>query len=164
MMAFENFETAEELTAEQIAEIFEIFNDMLDLFQVETKYYLAKDGEKKVISFNDLITMNTTNGYDLLIEIYNKQGEFLADVLLTADMFGSEIIQETGKDIKEAEKIVTENNQASEAPKAEKSPVKTVKGAKLPTTASDYAVNTLAGLAFVAAGVFLFRRIRAKGI
>jgi LPXTG-motif cell wall-anchored protein len=39
-----------------------------------------------------------------------------------------------------------------------------VKGAKLPTTASDYAVNTLAGVAFVIAGVFLFRRIRAKGI
>ncbi|MGG3572440.1 processed acidic surface protein [Bacillus gobiensis] len=164
MMAFENFETAEELTAEQVAEIFDIFNDMLDLFQVETKYYLAKDGEKKAVSLNDLISMNTTNGYDLLIEIYNKQGEFLADVLLTADMFGAEIIQETGKNIKEAEKIVTENNPAPEAPKAEKSPVKTVKGAKLPTTASDYAVNTLAGVAFVIAGVFLFRRIRAKGI
>ena len=166
MMAFEDFETAEELSAEQIAELFDIFSDMLNLFEVETKYYLVKDGEKQVVSFNTLMTMDTTNGYDLLIEVYNKQGELLADMLLTADMFGSELIQETGKDIKQAEEIVTENQKVSEGPKAAKMPkppVKTVKGGELPTTASDYAGNTLAGLAFVLAGIFLFRRLRVKG-
>jgi processed acidic surface protein len=164
MMAFEDFETAEELSAEQIAELFDIFSDMLDLFQVETKYYLIKDGEKQAVSFNTLMTMDTTNGYDLLIELYNKQGELLADVLLTADMFDSELIQETGQDIKKAEEIVTKNQKVSEGPKAAKPPVKTVKGGKLPTTASDNAGNALAGLALVVIGFAMFRRFKAKGI
>ncbi|RLL43902.1 processed acidic surface protein [Oceanobacillus piezotolerans] len=172
MMAFEDFETAGELSAEQIAELFDIFYDMLNLFEVETKYYLVKDGEKQTVSFETLMTMDTTKGYDLLIEIYNKQGEFLADILLTADMFGSDLIQETGKDIKQAEEILTENQKASPALKAAegakeaktaKPPVKTVKGGELPATASDYAGNALVGLAFVLAGVFLFRRLRIKG-
>ncbi|RDW19672.1 processed acidic surface protein [Oceanobacillus chungangensis] len=157
MIALEYFETAEELSAEQIAELLDIFSDMLNLFQVETKYYLVKDGDKQTISLETLMTIETTNGYNLLIEIYNKQGEFLADILLTADMFGSELIQETGKDLKKAEKIVTENQNAI-AP-----PAKTVKGGKLPKTGSDYVPNTLAGLALTLAGVVLFRRIRAKG-
>jgi processed acidic surface protein len=158
MMAFEEFETAEELSAEQIAELFDIFNDMLNLFEVETTYFLAKDGEKQVVSFETLMSMDTTNGYDLLMEVYNKQGEFLADILLTADMFGSELIQETGQDLKQAKEIVT-----AEGPSRSKPPVKTVKGGKLPTTASDYAGNTLAGLGFVLVGVFLFRRFKVQG-
>jgi processed acidic surface protein len=164
MMVFEDFETAEELSAEQIAELFDIFNDMLDLFQLETKYYLVKDGEKQTVSFETLMTMDTTKGYDLLIELYNKQGGFLADILLTADMFGSELIKETGKDIKQAEEIVTKNQGVSEGPKAVKPPVKTVKGGKLPKTASVYAGNAIAGFSLVLVGFVMFRRLKAKGI
>ncbi|MEL3971213.1 processed acidic surface protein [Rossellomorea oryzaecorticis] len=158
MMVFEEFDTAEELTAEQIAELFDIFNDMLDLFQLDTKYYLVKDDEKQVISFETLMTMDTANGYDLLMELYNKQGEFLADLLLTADMFGSDLIQETGKDIKQAKEIVT-----ADTPNGSKPLVKTVKGGKLPKTASDYVGNTLVGFAFVLVGALLFRRFSVRG-
>ncbi|WP_226527926.1 processed acidic surface protein [Metabacillus niabensis] len=164
MVAFEDFESAEELSAEQIAELFDIFSDMLDLFQIETKYYLVKDGEKQAVSFETLMTMDTTNGYDLLIELYNKQGEFLADILLTADMFGSELIKETGKDIKQAEEIVTENQNVSKGPETVKPSVKTVKGGKLPKTASDHAGNAIVGLALVVVGLGIFRRVKAKGI
>lgn len=151
MMSFADFESADELSAEQIAEILDIYNEMLNLFQMEAKYYLVKDGEKQAVSMDALMTMTTTNGSDLLIELYNKQGEFLADISLTAAMFGSELIKNTGKDI------------VSATPIAEKPTVKTVKGGKLPTTASDYARNTLVGLTFILAGVFLFRRSRVKG-
>ncbi|MGR3764183.1 processed acidic surface protein [Rossellomorea sp. NS-SX7] len=159
MMAFEEFETAEELTAGQIAELLDIFHDLLQLFELETSYYLVKDDEKQAVSFETLMTMDTTNGYNLLMELYNKQGDFLADLLLTADMFGSELIQETGKDMKQAEEIVT-----AAAPSGSKPLVKTVKGGKLPKTASDYVGNTFVGLAFVLVGAFLFRRFRVKGI
>lgn len=152
MMAFDEFETADELSADQIAELLDIYNDMLDLYQIETKYYLVKDGERKELSMETMMTMETTNGNNLLIEIYNKQGVFLADMVLTEEMFGSYLIQEAGKDMVEAEKKLTA-----------KSPVKTVKGGKLPKTASDYAENTLVGLALILAGVFLFRRISVKG-
>lgn len=164
MIAFEDFETAEELSAEQIAELFDIFSDLLDLFQLETKYYLVKDGEKQTVSFETLMTMDTTNGYDLLIELYNNQGGFLADILLTADMFGSDLIKETGQDIKQAEEIVTKNQRVSEGTKTVKQPVKTVKGGKLPKTASDYAGNAIAGFALVFVGFAMFRRLKAKGI
>ncbi|MDT9025717.1 processed acidic surface protein [Rossellomorea yichunensis] len=163
MMAFENFETAEDLSVEQTAELFDIFNDMLDLFELKTDYYLVKDGEKQPVSMGSLMTMDTTNGYDLLIELYNHQGTFLADVLLTADMFESGLIQETGKDMMQAEEIVTENPKAVERQTA-KPLTKTVKGGELPTTASNYAGKAFAGIAFVLAGVFLFRRIGVKGI
>ena len=125
MMTFADFDTAEELSADQIAEILNMYSDMLDLFQMETKYYLVKDGEKQAVSMDTMMTMDTTNGYDLLIEIYNKQGELLSDMLLTADMFGSALIQATGKDMVQTEEILTAT------PKAVKIPVKTVKGGKL---------------------------------
>lgn len=163
MIAFENFETAEELSVEQTAELFDIMNDMLDLFELKTNYYLVKDGEKQPVSIDSLMTMDTTNGYDLLIELYNHQGTFLADVLLTADMFESGLIQETGKDMMQAEEIVTENPKAVEKPTA-KPLTKTIKGGELPTTASNYAGKAFAGIAFVLAGFFLFRRIGVKGI
>lgn len=159
MMGFENFDSADDLSAEQIAELLDISNSMLHLLQVNTKYYLVQDGEKKPVSFDSLMTMTTTKGADLLIEIYNNQGDFLADVLLTADMFKSELIKETGNDIKEVEKVVTNT-----PVKTKTLVVKTVKGGKLPNTASDNLQNTLVGLAFVFIGIVLFRRILIKGM
>ncbi|ANX12594.1 peptidase [Fictibacillus arsenicus] len=158
MMAFEEFETADELTAEQIAEMLAIFTEMKQLLQIETKYYLVVEGEKQPISLDTLMTMDSTNGNDLVMDIYNTNGELLLDLVLTADMFGSELIQETGKDIQEAEKIVTE------APLAAKPPVKTIKGGELPKTATNHVGNTLAGLAIAATGILFFRRFRVKGI
>jgi processed acidic surface protein len=163
MMAFENFETAEELSIQQTAELFDILNDMLNLFELKTNYYLVKDGDKQPVSIESLMTMDTTDGYDLLIELYNHQGAFLADILLTADMFDSGLIQVTGKDMMQAEEIVTENPKALES-KTAKPLAKTVKGGELPTTASNYAGKTLVGIAFIIAGVFLFRRIGVKGM
>lgn len=157
MMAFENFETAEELSAQQTAELFDILNDMLNLFELKTNYYLVKDGDKQSVSIESLMTMDTTDGYDLMIELYNHQGAFLADVLLTADMFDSGLIQETGKDMMQAEEIVAENPKALEG-KTAKPLTKTVKGGELPTTASNYMGKTFVGIAFILAGIFLFRR------
>ncbi|WP_191562209.1 processed acidic surface protein [Metabacillus idriensis] len=161
MMAFEDFEAAEELTAEQIAELLHIFSEMLDLFKVETKYFLVVDGEKRPVSVETLMTLEAEKGTSLLMEIFNTQGDFLADILLTADMFGSDLIQETGKDIEQAKEIVTEAPKAADRSHA---PVKTIKGGKLPDTAANYAGNTLAGLGLLLAGVVLYRRIRVKGI
>lgn len=156
MIAFEEFEIAEELSADQIAEIFDIYRDMLNLFQIDSKNYLVEDGEKLAVSIETLMYLDKPKGYNVLIELYNKQGELLADLLLTGEMVKSDLIHETGKDIIEAEEILTTT------PKTSKPPVQTVKGGKLPTTASDYARNTLVGLAFALAGVLLFRRIRVK--
>lgn len=159
MMAFGEFDSADDLTAEQIAELLDISNDMLDILQLDVKYYLVKDGVKKPLSVQNMMTMTSTDGADLLIELYNKQGDFLADIILTNEMFGSEIIKETGKDLQEAEQIVKEIPVKT----ATKAVEKTVKGGKLPNTASDYLQNTIIGLVIVLAGVVLFRRVWVKG-
>ena len=159
MLAFGEFDSADDLTAEQIAELLDISNDMLDILQVDVKYYLVKDGVKKPLSVQSMMTMTSTDGADLLIELYNKQGDFLADIILTNEMFGSEIIKETGKDLQEAEQIVKEIPVKT----ATKAVEKTVKGGKLPNTASDYLQNTIIGLVIVLAGVVCFRRVWVKG-
>ncbi|KOF09949.1 peptidase [Planococcus glaciei] len=167
MMLVGDFDSAEDLSAEEIAEILDIFTDLLDLFELKTQYFLVKDSDKKEINLSTLLTLETVNGYDLLIEIYNTQGTFLADILLTADMFGSDIIKETGEDIKEAEEtVVVAPAPITKTPTSTKAaPVKqTVKGGKLPDTASPYVTNTLAGLALVLLGVVLYRRFKAQGI
>ncbi|WP_273127484.1 processed acidic surface protein [Bacillus weihaiensis] len=157
MIQFEEFESAEELTAEQIAELLDIFDDLLDLLHLDTKYYLVKDGEKKPITFDTLLTMDTTNGYDLLIELYSTSGQFLADILFTAEMVGSDIIQETGRDIIEAKEIVTTK------PVVTKEHIQTVKGGKLPKTASNYPLNALIGIGFIMGGFLLFRKFKVRG-
>lgn len=152
MIGLEEFENVEELTAEQIAELLSIFNDFQDIFQIQIKFALVKDGVKTDISIDSLMKMTTTDGYNLLIEIYNVNGDFLLDVLFTADMFGSEVIAETGKDIKKAEEIITKNKVVA----------KTVKGGKLPNTDSNYIDKALIGFGFIIIGLFIAIRLRTK--
>jgi processed acidic surface protein len=163
MMAFEDFEDPSDLTAEQIAELLDIFTQLLNLFELDVKYYLVKDDEKKAVSLDALLTMTSSEGYGLLIELYNKQGEFLADLLFTADMLGSDLIKETGKDLKETENIIVKKDTQKDGQKDGQKPVKkTEKGAKLPKTASNYATNAAAGLVLTLAGLILYRRFKVK--
>ncbi len=156
LMAFEEFETADELTAEQIAELLGAFNRLLDIFQIDTSFYLVKDGQKQPVSLQALVTMDAAGGFDLLIELYNKQGQFLADIVFTAEMFGSELITDTGKDIQQVEKLVTETKESGQV----KAP-KTAKGAKLPKTAGGYLMNAALGFILLAAGTVVFRKVKS---
>lgn len=160
MMAVGDFETAEEMTAEQIAEIMDIYSDMIDLLELKTAYYFVKDNQKTSVSLATLMTLESTEGADLLIEIYNLKDVFLADILMTADMFGSEVIANTGKDLGAVEKVISASPVAPKpvAPTT----AQTVKGAKLPATASDFAANAIFGLALLLTGIALFRRVRAE--
>ncbi|TPE66762.1 processed acidic surface protein [Halalkalibacterium halodurans] len=153
LMAFEEFDEASELTERQIAELLDIFSEMLDLFELDVKMYLVKGDEKIALSLRELVSMTTTNGYDLLIELYNLEGEFLADILLRAEDFGWDLIQETGKDLKKVNETVQ---------KQDGEVTKTVKGAKLPKTASNYLEHTLYGLLLALGGVFVYRRFSVK--
>ncbi|WP_261128909.1 processed acidic surface protein [Bacillus sp. Marseille-Q3570] len=152
MMAFEEFDTATELSAEQIAELLDIFNELLDLFELDVKFYLVKGDEIRAISLTALMALEDAQGYDLKIELYNKQGELLADFLFTAEMFGSEFVKEVGSDLKQTEKVV------------QKPVAKTVKGAKLPKTASHYIENTAAGILAAMFGFILYRRIKVRNV
>lgn len=160
MMAMEEFESANELTAEQIAEVLDIYSDMIDLFELRTAYFFVKDGQKTAVSLATLMTLESTKGADLLIEIYNLKDVFLADVLLTADMFGSDLIVDTGKDLGAVETIIA-------TPSVAQKPVvvpatQTLKGAKLPATASGFAAQAMFGFVLLLSGLALFRRFKVE--
>lgn len=157
MVAFEEFDSAEDLTAKQMVELLSIFSEIVDTLKININYYLMKDGQKEPISFQSLSTLESVNGSDFLLEIYTNDGQFLADILLTAEMFGSDIIKETGRDIKEAEKTRKEISITKKAPSSQ-----TVKGVKLPTTASNYLQNVIIGIVILGLGLILLQRSRKK--
>ncbi|QIZ07815.1 processed acidic surface protein [Priestia megaterium] len=163
LMAFREFDSTDDLSADEIAEILDVWNDMLNLFELKTEFYLTKDGKTTPLSVESLLKMDSTNGADLKINIFSKDGEFLADMVITAEMFGSDFLDETGENLKQTEQIAKEVSKvATKLP--EKALKRTVKGGKLPNTASDYLPNALGGLAIAAAGIILFRRMKVKGI
>ncbi len=157
MMAIEEFSTVTELSAEQIAELLSIYDEFMEIFEMEAKYYFVKGDEKKEMSVQSLISLESTDGYDLLIELYNLQGDFLANILLTADMFGSDLIVDTGKELESSTPTVT-----PPPTKPTDNTNQTVKGGKLPKTAGSFVQNTAIGLGFIAFGALLFRRTRVK--
>lgn len=184
MLAFEDFEEADEMTPEMITELLDIFTQLLDVLEMETSLYLVKGEESKETSLSALAAMTTTDGYDLLIELYNTEGVFLADLLFTADMLGSEIIQETGGDLQEAEEVLEQTETSGKAvPELQVSAQKiefhdkeekkqavikeaalegTVIGDRLPDTASHHLYSLLAGLFIMLSGAVLYRSSRKK--
>lgn len=104
---FENLENVDELSENQIIEFKQIYQQLLELFQIDINYYLVKDNEKNPVSFDALMTMYSTDGYDLLLEIYNKNGELLADLLLPSDLFDfQKIIEEAKDEIEHVESVM----------------------------------------------------------
>jgi processed acidic surface protein len=156
LMAFGDFESAEELNEEQIAELISIMQEMMDLFQLDAEFYLIKGNEKVHLTTEEMMVLEETNGFDLLIELFNTQGEFLADLVITADMFSSELIEDTVGDLNQAETVIKKQEPAKAKP-APKS-VKTVKGGKLPNTAGNYAEGILAGMGLIVLGAFIIRK------
>jgi processed acidic surface protein len=160
LMAFGDFESAEELNEEQIAELISIMQEMMDLFQLDAEFYLIKGNEKVHLTTEEMMVLEETNGFDLLIELFNTQGEFLADLVITADMFSSELIEDTVGDLNQAETVIKKQEpaKAKPAPKG----VKTVKGGKLPNTAGNYAEGILAGMGLIVLGAFIIRKRKVK--
>ncbi|WP_246625189.1 processed acidic surface protein [Fictibacillus nanhaiensis] len=155
MIAFEDFESVDELTEEQINEFLAISQKLMNILELQPKFYLTNGKDTKSLSLRELLFLKEMNkGYKLLIKLYDLKGNLILDMKLTPEMIGATIIQETGKDIKEVPKVIDKIEKIKSAPKH-----KTVKGAKLPKTASDYGTNALAGLSFVLIGFFMFRRL-----
>ena len=158
IMQLPDFESSDELTEAQMNELVSIFNEILNIVQIEAKYYLVKGNDKQPITLNELMHIETTNEADLLIELYNLQGEFLADMLFTAETFGSDIIKE------EVKKITKPIVEAEQKQKQKQQPVKKVtkteKGGKLPNTAGNYTEGILLGavLAGLGAGMLVYRK------
>lgn len=165
LMNFPKFDSADDLSAKDIAEFIDIWDGMLNLLDLKVEYYLVKDGVVTPVSFASLMQMNSTNGADLMIKIFSTNGDLLADMVITKEMFDSEFIEETGENIKDTSEAAEEvKKSAEQVAKAEQKvpSAKTVKGGKLPNTASDYLQNTMAGFALFLLGAIVFRKVKVK--
>lgn len=170
LAAFEDFDTATELSADQIAELMSIYKEMLSIFHLDAKFALVQGGNERPLSLTDLINLEELKNASLKISLYTTDGKFLADMVITGHMFNSDIITDTGKEVEKSAEAVAKPAQAQKpAVEKKQEPVKkqtngavqkTVKGGKLPETASNYVTNTLIGLVLVAAGFVLFRKVR----
>lgn len=168
MMAFEEFDVATELTAEQIAELASIYEELLSIFKLNVSYSLVKSGSESPVSLMDLMKLEELKGANLKIEIYNTDGKFLADLLITGEMVDSDTLTNAGVQIKESAKEVQKTIEKAPVAKPVKQKIsthtnsehQTVKGAKLPNTASDYLPRALLGLFLVLFGSLMYRKIR----
>jgi processed acidic surface protein len=164
LMAFPEFESASDLSAEDIAEFIDVWNDLLNLLDLNVEYYLSNDGKETSISFTNLLQLDSPNGADLIIKILSKDGKLLADMKITSEMFGSDFLEETGETIEKTKETAEEVTKVVEKLPAVKAPAKTVNGGKLPNTASDYLPNAVIGLGIMIFGIFAFRKVRARGV
>lgn len=160
LMAFGEFDSADDLTEAEIAELISIMQEMMNLFQLDAEFYLVKDGEKIHLTTAEMIALEDTKGYDLLIELYNTQGQFLADMIITADMFSSDLIEDTVSDLGQAETVI--EKQDPDKVKQVSKHVKTVKGGKLPNTAGNYFEGVLAGIGLLLIGIAILLRRKVK--
>lgn len=160
LMAFGEFDSADDLTETEIAELISIMQEIMDLFQLDAEFYLVKDSEKVHLTTAEMVALEDTKGYDLLIELYNTQGQFLADMIITAEMFSSELIEDTVTDLNQAETVI--KKQDPDKVKQVSKHVKTVKGGKLPNTAGNYFEGVLAGIGLLLIGIAILLRGKVK--
>ncbi|USK69918.1 processed acidic surface protein [Peribacillus asahii] len=155
MLQFEEFETLDELTAEQVAELFSIYDDLQNLLQVQFKFALIKDGVTTPISIKELYSIEELENASLVIAIHDLNGNLLLDFILTGEMFSSDLVKEAGQDLKEAPKVIEEVKS-----EASKTVPKTIKGGLLPQTAGNYLLHSIAGLLIIGLAFVLFKRAR----
>lgn len=153
MMAFadkaiENTDENYKPSDAEIEEVVSLYEELLSVLKLKVSYSLVSGGTVTPISMAELMKMEELGDADFKIALYNSDSELLADFVIT-----SEFIKENFGE------IVEDVNHAVGTDKDDK-PVKTVKGGKLPKTASDYIPNTLYGLLIAFAGFIIYRKVR----
>ncbi|MEY9869950.1 processed acidic surface protein [Peribacillus sp. B2I2] len=161
MDQLEYFETIDELSAEQVAELLSIYNDLQSLLQIQFKFALIHDGVTTNLSLEALFQLKDLTNASLLVSIYDLNGNLLLDFKLTGEMIGSDLVKETGNDIKQSTKVISK---VVDVKKEKKKPVKTVhkteKGGVLPKTAGNYLFGALIGLVMMGIAFGLIRKAR----
>lgn len=85
MMAFSEFETIKELTPGQVGELMAIFREFLDVFQLHAEFVLVTDQGEENLSLETLFHLTKLENADLKVNIYNLQGDFLADIIISGE-------------------------------------------------------------------------------
>ncbi len=144
-------------TEEQIKEVGNAFEELLSIFKLKASFYIVEDNIKTQVSAAELMQMEVLTGDYLLIQLFDLNGNLLADVKFTSDD-----IKEIPTKVEEVAETVKEEVKAPTLPKANESnkAPKTVKGGKLPITDTNNLEGAMAGAALIGLGLFLYRRVR----
>ncbi|MGE7606172.1 processed acidic surface protein [Peribacillus frigoritolerans] len=161
MNQLEHFETIDELSAEQVAELLSIYNDLQSLLQIQFKFALIQDGVTTNLSLEALFQLKELKNASLLVSIYDLNGNFLLDFTLTGEMIGSDLVKETGNDIKQSTEVISKVAEVKkEKQKPAKPEHKTEKGGVLPKTSGNYLFGALCGLVLMGIAFGLIRKAR----
>jgi processed acidic surface protein len=148
---FVNIEDPSELTEEQKEDLLAIWEELLAALEISPKFYLANGNTKQAIAYRDLVKLDTLGGRDLLVELYNMQGELLVDMQLSEEMLLSDFIFQAGEDFLHVGEMASEMKV-------------TMQGEKMPNTASPYLMNILIGLCIALLGWLIYRKTREKAV
>ena len=154
MEQLEYFDTIDELSAEQVAEMLSIYNELQNLLQIQFKFSLTHEGVTSTLSLESLFQLEDLTNASLLVSIYDLSGNLLLDFKLTGEMIGSNLVKETGNDLKQTTKVITKVADV----KQEKPTHKTEKGALMPKTSGNYLFGALIGLVMIALAYRLIRK------
>jgi processed acidic surface protein len=148
---FVNIEDPSQLTEAQEEELLAIWEELLAALEISPKFYLVSGSTKQAIAYRDLAKLDTLGGRDLLVELYNMQGELLVDMQLSEEMLLSDFIFQAGEDFLHVSEMASEMKV-------------TMQGEKMPNTASPYLMNILIGLCTALLGWFIYRKTREKAV
>ncbi|WP_425323608.1 processed acidic surface protein [Geobacillus subterraneus] len=133
-------ETEGPWTNEARRELRAIWDEALALLQLEAKLYV--DGRET--GWSEAAAAAAAE--PIVVKLYNRQGEEIADIAVTREMLTSGYIVRAGEKGIDAGLLALEMKGM-------------MYGEKLPDTASPYAAHALAGLLLASAGFFLYRRV-----
>ncbi|WP_453994243.1 processed acidic surface protein [Bacillus nitroreducens] len=135
-----SYNNSEGLSSEQQKELLVMYDKMIEMFELQPRYYLLEDGVREAVTYDELLKKKSLDGADLLIELYRGNDEYLLDLKVSEEMLASDFIIERG------EKFLTVATLANEMS------IK-VQGNKLPTTASPYLNLLLIGALLMIIGI-----------
>jgi processed acidic surface protein len=147
---------SEELTKEQVDEVLSIFEEAFSIFKLDVSLSLIKDGSETKLSMMDLYNLKELENADLKVSLYGDNSLFLADIIITSDFINSGGLVGEAEDVIEAVDLSV----VTKPDKQVSTKAKTVKGGKLPETASNYIPNALIGFIIAFVGILMYRKVR----
>ncbi|KKI93978.1 hypothetical protein WQ54_00050 [Bacillus sp. SA1-12] len=132
-------EDTTKLTEAQQDELISVLQDMMNILQLDPRFYLVdRNGVETAVTFKELMGMEELYGNELLVQLYNTNGELLLDMQLSEDMLTSDFIVNSGIEFAEVGDLAGE--------------LTTQLHNRLPDTASSLWTNMLYGLIAIGLG------------
>jgi processed acidic surface protein len=158
MMAFDTLDPNEAPTQAQIDEMTAIFNEYMSILKLDLSFSLIKDGVETSVSLQELMVIEELKDTDFKLTIYGTNAQFLADIVITSEMINSDSMDFADLYGEATDRFYQASTQ--EPASQTTTEVETVKGAKLPKTASDYLPNAVIGMLIVCVGILVYRKVR----